>query len=521
PIATPVVGAGPVVNLGYATYEGAVDPALNITTFLGIRYAAPAIGNLRFRAPQPPAPVSGVQEAKTQPDQCWQTLVNGLATTNPYRANPLNAREVSDVSSEDCLFLSVYYPSDAVGVPVGGLPTVVWIHTGGHVLYLWGSSSQYRGTDLIKQSNRGIVVVTIQYRLGLFGFLAGSAIKNNGTLNAGLLDQEFALRWVNKHISKFGGDPSKVTIWGQSAGAGSVLQHVIANNGQTKPQLFRTAMTSSTFVPSQYHYNERIPELIYSQVVAQTNCTSAADSLACLRTADVAALQNANAQISRSAFFETYTFAPVVDGEFIAQRPTQALAQGKVNGETLLSVLTAREGDIFVNASVPASGNVKQYALELFPNLGTAQAEKVGELYADVGAPLDQSAAVVGETILVCPTYSLLHAFSGRAFTAKFAVPPGHHSMDLQYYFPSFAIADPAFGFPTFFNDTAFINAFAQSFTAFAMSGDPNDKLSDTVTPRWETWDRVGRVEMVFGKTAGDKPHIYPARTEHALLERC
>ncbi|KAJ7144316.1 Alpha/Beta hydrolase protein [Mycena epipterygia] len=467
-------------------------------------------GELRFRAPQPPKTVTGVLNATTQPDQCFQAADGTSAT------NPLEARAVSTISSEDCLFLSVYFPSDAEGVPEGPLPVIVWIHGGG---YLSGSASMYRGTDLLQQSNRGVVVVTIQYRLGVFGFLPGAEVKKNGTLNAGLLDQEFALRWVNQHISKFGGDPEKVTIWGESAGAGSVLQHLVANGGQTKPQLFRAAITSSTFLPSQYHYNDRIPELLYSEVVAQTNCTGSASSLTCLRAADVNALETANVNINAAGFFGTWLMVPVVDGEFIVQRPTLSLAQGKVNGRALLSVTNAFEGTSFVDQSTAATANATQYALNLFPNFGPTQADRVGALYAGLGTPLFQTNAVQGESIFICPTYYLLRAFAGRSFKGEFALPPALHGFDVLYYFPSIRIDVPAFDFPIF-NNTAFINAFAQTFTAFAISLDPNIKISNTITPKWSTWS-VGNTEMLFNQTDSDIPIVKPIKTSDTLLERC
>ncbi|KAJ7201512.1 Alpha/Beta hydrolase protein, partial [Mycena rebaudengoi] len=252
-----------VVNLGYAQYRGAVNATTNITTFFRICHAAAPLADLRFRAPQPPATVAGVQQAMEQPNQSW------AASSGTSPTNPLRSRATEIISTEDCLFLNVYYPSDSVGAPPQGLPTVAFFHGGGHVFFLF-LFIVFSGTDLIAQSNRGIVAVIIQYRLGVFGFLPGVAVKKNGALNAGLLDQDFALRWVNKHISRFG-DPSKVTIWG----AGSVLQHVVANNGKTSPQLFRAAISSSLLLPSQYKYNDRIPEALYSQVVSQTKYVGA------------------------------------------------------------------------------------------------------------------------------------------------------------------------------------------------------------------------------------------------------
>ncbi|RDB16286.1 Lipase 5 [Hypsizygus marmoreus] len=148
----------------------------------------------------------------------------------------------------------------------------------------------------------------------------------------GLLDQELALQWVQKHITLLGGDPAKVSIWGECVGAGSVLQHVIAHNGRTTPPLFRAAITSSTFSPSQYKFDDRIPEALYSEVVAQTNCSSAANSLACLRDVDAGLLETVNVNIGTSGFFGTSVFVPVIDGIFITQRPIEALKQRNVNG---------------------------------------------------------------------------------------------------------------------------------------------------------------------------------------------
>ncbi|KAJ6524285.1 Alpha/Beta hydrolase protein [Mycena vulgaris] len=508
--------SAPIIDLGYAQYQGTVS-ATNISHFLGIRYAAAPLGDLRFRAPQPPENVTGVQPATVQPNQCFQAS-SGVSPTNP-----LETRASEVISTEDCLFLNVYFPSDAEGTPVKDLPVLVWIHGGGCVEFLafipalidfWIDTSQVKlacttAEDVINQSNRGIVLVIIQYRLGVFGFLPGAEVKKNGALNAGLLDQDFALRWVNKHITKFGGNPTKVTIWGESAGAGSVLQQVVANNGKTKPQLFRGAITSSTFLPSQYKYNDRIPELLFSEVVAQANCTDAADAMACLRSTDANALQTANTQINNGGFFGTFLFVPVVDGSFITQRPTLSLLQRK---EALLSITNTFEGTIFVDQNTAATANATQYALNLFPGFGPAQTKTVATLYAGLGTPLFQENAIQGESIFICPTYFILHAFPGRSFKAEFAVPPGLHGNDIAYYWPTQSTPP--------FQNTNFINAFAQIFTSFAISLNPNVKIDPaTITPLWKKWD-ARHTEMLFNETAG-VPVVKPVTTSDALLERC
>ncbi|KAJ7216250.1 Alpha/Beta hydrolase protein [Mycena rebaudengoi] len=497
----------PIVDLGYSQYQGSVNASCNITSFFGIRYAAAPVGDLRFSAPQPPANTTGVQDAMTQPNRCFQ------AGSGVSAANPLRTRAID--SSEDCLFLNVYHPSDADGVPLKDLPVVVWIHGGG---FVGGAASQYRGSDLIAQSNHGLVAVMIQYRLGLFGFLPGTEVKKNGALNAGLLDQDFALRWVHKYISKFGGDPSKVTIWGESAGAGSVLLQMVAHNGKTEPQLFRGAISSSTYLGSQYAYDDPISELLYSEVVAQTNCTGAADSMACLRAADAGTLQAANAGLNNASFSHTFLFVPVVDGTFISQRPLLSLAQGKVNGKSLMAVTNAFEGTKFVDQN--ATINATNYAFQLFPKFTREQAHEVGEVYDPLGTQLFQKNAIMGESIFICSTYAMLNSFRGNLFKGEFAVPPGTHGADVSFYFPSFTIDVPGAA-RRVYNNTQFVDAFAQSFTAFVMSQDPNVKVSDTILPRWDRWDPVGRMEMLFNRTDAGIPDLRQVTTSDALLERC
>ncbi|KAK1229855.1 hypothetical protein PQX77_007073 [Marasmius sp. AFHP31] len=506
----------PTVDLGYAKYQGAFNETTSVTSFLGIRYAAAPVGDLRWRAPALPPNVTDVQQADTEPPQCYQAPF-GTNPTNPFpsgEGQTLTKREPSG-TSEDCLFLNVFYPGDSA--PAENLPVIVWIHGGG---YLLGSTSGYEGADLISQSKGGVVVVTIQYRLGVFGFLAGNEVHANGTLNAGLLDQNFALRWVNKHISRFGGDPEQVTIWGESAGAGSVLQQVVAEDGQTSPQLFRGAIASSTFLPSQYAYNDTIPQALYDQVVEEVNCTSSQDTLKCLREADAGVIGAANEKINANAFFGTFALVPVVDGTFIKQRPTQALKEGKVNGDAFLIIHNTNEGDFFVNQTAPPL-NASQYATELFPKLTPQEAAQVADLYAGLGSDLTQANLIMGDSIFACPTYFFVNASKDRTYVGEFAIPPAFHGLDLPYYFPALAGMVAQIPGAGIFNNTDFINAFAQSFVSFAISLDPNVKVDPSnITPQWDLYN-VASEEMVFNKSADDLPDIRAVKTNQNLLERC
>ncbi|KAK0482570.1 Alpha/Beta hydrolase protein [Armillaria novae-zelandiae] len=503
----------PVIDLGYAKYRGTFDSAgSNNTQFLGIRFAAPPTGSSRWRAPRTPGFVAGIQNATAEPSECLQAGT-GTASSNPFPASKRDSLAVA--KSEDCLFLNVYIPGQLdSGNSHRNLPVVVWIHGGG---YVSGRGSDYPGNDLVRESGNKTIAVFIQYRLGLFGFLAGESVKANGTLNAGLLDQQFALQWVQKHIAKFGGDPDQVTIWGLSAGAGSVIQQVIANDGNTSPPLFRAAITSSSFLPSQYAYNDTVPEFLYNTVVSRANCTSAADSLACLRNTDVDVLEQINNDLCSSGFFGTFVFVPVVDGDFIKQRPTLALGDKKVNGEVLMSITNANEGGIFVDSSTADTVQVPEYLTQLFPNLSAQNRDIAVTKYSGLGTPIDQVTAIMGESIFVCPTYLLLRTFEGKAFKGQFAIPPADHANDVFYYFPSNANGPPPF------NNPDFVKAFAESFLAFVVSLDPNQTFEPTITPDWArySFQKSHQVEMRFNKTEAGDPAVLPFTTPEDVLDRC
>ncbi|MDR3418376.1 MAG: carboxylesterase family protein [Nevskia sp.] len=211
-------GSGAVVSTGEGELLGTLHA--NYRDFLGIPYAAPPVGALRWKPTQPPAPWTGVRDATRFGSACPQIFIGGDTSAN-----------------EDCLYLNVYTPN-----PVGTrLPVMVWIHGGG---FINGSGKDYDASLL---SVRGdVVVVTINYRLGAFGFLALPGLRDEdphqSTGNYGLLDQQQALRWVHDNIAAFGGDPGNVTIFGESAGAASVCDQIIS---PLAAGLFHKAITES------------------------------------------------------------------------------------------------------------------------------------------------------------------------------------------------------------------------------------------------------------------------------------
>jgi len=222
----------PVAKIGAGSLSGAIDPTSHVAIFKGVPFAAPPVGDLRWREPQPVKPWTGVRDAREFSPSCMQHVHGDfLPWTREYL--------VQNGVSEDCLYLNIWTPQTNAKAK---LPVIVYI-PGGAFTEGSGEVPIYDGTNL---AAKGLVVVTINYRLGVFGFLAHPELTaespHHSSGNYGLLDQIAALAWVQKNISAFGGDPHRVTLWGQSAGAFSV--GALLASPQAKG-LFQRAMADS------------------------------------------------------------------------------------------------------------------------------------------------------------------------------------------------------------------------------------------------------------------------------------
>lgn len=245
-----VVAPSPQATIGGTNLAG-------VESFKGIPYAQPPVGQLRLKPPQAiTSPLGNVDGTQLLPRACPQFYFN--VADNAFPTNVLgtllNLPIVQAVtnSGEDCLTVNVQRPAGTK--PGDKLPVLFWIFGGGFEL---GSTQMYDGTGLVAESvaqGKPIVFVAVNYRVGGFGFLPGKEVLADGSSNLGLLDQRLGLKWVADNIAAFGGDPDKVTIWGESAGAISVMDQMMLYNGdhtyKGKP-LFRAGiMNSGSVIPA-------------------------------------------------------------------------------------------------------------------------------------------------------------------------------------------------------------------------------------------------------------------------------
>ncbi|KAJ7101537.1 carotenoid ester lipase precursor [Mycena belliarum] len=406
--------AAPSVVLDSGTFTGTASSS-QTQSFFGIPFAQPPIGDRRFRLPAPVSAYNGTHSATAMGPACpQQAVVLPVLTGLPQLAIDHIVNSAFGIiwpSSEDCLTVNVIKPSTASAT--SKLPVVVWMFGGGFEL---GSPAMYDGVPIVKRSiamNKPVIYVSINYRLSAFGFLASKEVRKAGVGNLGLQDQREALRWVQKYIGAFGGDPTKVTIWGESAGAISVSLQMLANGGNTEG-LFRAGfMQSGSPIPVGPLENG---QKYYDAIVQQTGCAGAADSLECLRTVPYAKLKAAQ---DASPFIFAYqslagAWLPREDGVFLTDNPQRLVQQGKVATVPFVTGDVDDEGTLFSLSTLNITTDaqfltwVKTYWL---PQATTAQLAGLAKAYTrDItqGSPFG-----TGILDALTPQFKRIAAFQG------------------------------------------------------------------------------------------------------------
>jgi para-nitrobenzyl esterase len=491
----PSLAASTLVSSPDGTFQGKLDTTSTVRQFLGIRYAQPVTGNLRWKPPQPVTPSFTTQAATQFGNHCPQGFT-------PFGNASL---------TEDCLFLNVYTPNGNgngnhngndgnQGNGDDGRPVMVWIHGGALAV---GESNEFDATKLVQ---RGVVVVTINYRLGALGFLAHPALTGESpdrtSGNYGFQDQQAALKWVRRNIRAFGGNPEKVTVFGESAGGLSTFVNIVS---PTARGLFHRAIVESGA------YLLTPPTLAQAEAAggnfasaAQCNQANPADVLTCLRALPVSTILGTT----------SFSPAPNVDGKLLTQSIASALGNGQFNRVPLMNGSNRDEWNLFVALDFDLTGHpvtaatypaaiAATIAVPLTsPAVALVQAQYPGGNFPSY----DQAVGALGtDAIFACtarfanelasefvPTFA--YEFNDRNAPQNFLPPVtfpygAAHASEIQYIFP---FANPSqVGLklpqtPLNANQQVLSDKMVGYWTRFARAGDPNGNGE----PQWPQFTR-------------------------------
>jgi para-nitrobenzyl esterase len=533
--------AGPTAKLSSGTVVGMQRG--NIAVFSGIPFAAPPVGPLRWRPPQPVAAWTGVRDATKASHPCMQN-VNGTdsfmapqaaAYGVPYVAQPVDP-------SEDCLYLNVWTPQPAT---TAHLPVMVWLHGGSNRVGS-GAESGYDGSSL---SSRGVVVITINYRLGVMGFFAHPELTaespHHSSSNYGLLDQMAALAWVKENIAQFGGDPENVTVFGESAGA---IDATVLMTSPLAAALFRRVIGESGpafgLGPSQsLSKMEGLGEAVGKQAGAQPG--SQIETLRSLPATQVAQIED---DLIKGQFKGYDPNGAIVEGWVLPQSPAKAFATGSLLKVDLLVGINAREFSAFRVAGAAAAkklpppttkpgvgDQIKLFADTARPLYGSWTDLAVATYTARIllhGAPaIDQASNDIVASCPIGAEAALTTRAGQRAFVYRFdrSVPGegesnlgAFHSLELPYVFGTFQAR--TFSWLPFNATDHKLSELMQSYwTNFAKTGDPNGPG----LPHWPAWNTDKEPYITFSQSGEGVPqedfspifcHLSPDRLKQQLV---
>ncbi|RAL12530.1 carboxylesterase family protein [Aspergillus homomorphus CBS 101889] len=513
----------PIVDLGYELHQAfSLDETTQTYNFSNIRYAAPPTGSLRFRPPVPPEQNRTVVQNGAQGRVCpqgalvWEEeimpgfvegVLNGSISTGSDASVPSSA--VGDYPvvgpagdarvTEDCLFLDVVVPrsvferarkedeNDGNGESLASV--LIWIDGGG---YISGDKTEQDPSGLMQRSmvdseEDGIVYVAINYRLGAFGWLSDG----NGTANAGLQDQRLALEWVKKYIGLFGGNPDRITLMGESAGAGSIVHQLAAYGGNSadsdgKDLPFRQAIIQS---PMWYPLSVTQQTSALDGYLKLLNASSIDDA----RSLPSDQLIAANAyQIATTPVYGTFTYGPVIDGSFVGDLPSKILLDPNFEWQDLrlMTGHTSNEGLTFTPPTGVSSSAYSTILHDFIPDITPGTAEDIAQKFyppssnasaADLGYDdaLGRLALTISDAFFRCKNLYLSTAFD-TTYRYIFNVPPGLHSEDLYFTFYDPVQPDPRIV------DVDVALAIQDYIVSFVQAGQPSS--SNAIATAWKPY---------------------------------
>ncbi|KAI1411957.1 alpha/beta-hydrolase [Hypoxylon sp. FL1857] len=495
----------PTVDLGYEIHQGSINSTGNYYVFSNIPYAQQPVGELRF---QKPVAISGKgsgfnngtsdRDVVICPQAYPQWVINLMAerggVDNETMADRLNNQPGQ---TEACLVLDVYVPANSFSQgAVAKAPVVAWIHGGG---FTFGSKTAFGSpAGLIARSQRngrdGNIFVSINYRLGMFGWLAGEDV----TPNLGLYDQRLALEWVKQYISLFGGSPDRVTAMGESAGASSIVHHITAYGGAASAPFQSAIPQSPAFqfnIDLAAGYNKTLTEAS-RQVGTPVNGVDA------LRGLSANTLISINQATVTSADIGTFGFGPGRDGTYVPDIPQVLLYEGKFDrGVNLLISHTTNESVPFLPPGILTADDVRSYAQSSLPE---ASATTIDTLLTDPAlypnildgnypwtTQFGRAARLSSDIAFACTARYLSVARGNATYDYVFAYPPAWHATDVAYVFFNGDTSTPDDGYPV---DAELAWQLQDYIVGFVGAGDPNAGGTGTGPVPFPVYGSEGRV---------------------------
>ena len=478
-MATDVMGQ-PILKTHVETgdLEGILDGQLAV--YKAIPYAAPPVGDLRWRAPQPAKPWEGVLKADDY---------------GPWPPQPTRQGRTADMMSEDCLYLGIATPATSAS---DRLPVMVWIHGGGF-------QTEHYGGDLWKHlAQRGVVIVSIEYRTGALGFLAHPELskesKDGHSGNYGLLDQIFALKWVQRNIGNFGGDPSKVTIFGESAGA--ISCSILCGSPLAKG-LFRACISQSGGSFAPWRDQPRTLGIDASQKGAEQQGLAFQKHL---KKKNIKQMRKMDAMDLCGNDVGFGGFWPCVDGYVITDDQYRLYERGEYNDVPVIVMTNSDEGALFSPPNIKAENYQKQVqnmfgdmageALKVYPGSTDDEAwHGNGDAFRDLGFAWPSYAWVSLQTKTgKSPAYA---AFLAQPSTMSFSQDKRRrgvaHADDILYLNGHFLTQPDKY--PA---EAAVAEIIQQYWVNFAKTCNPNGKG----LPYWPSFDDTKPTTMQFSNGA-------------------
>ncbi|KAF7516741.1 hypothetical protein PCG10_001946 [Penicillium crustosum] len=402
----------------------------------------------------PPLTNRSTIQSNSESISCTQATPTWQLRTSQYLNDYLKTGIVPNVSYsdmsaisaggvEDCLFLDVQVPRKIFDSPKKDRklsPVLVWIHGGG---FTTGSKTSFGSSKgLIERSqaggSEGVVYVALNYRLGAFGFLSGSSFeKQDGVLNAGLYDQRLALQWIQDNIYRFGGDKNQVTVFGESASGGSIMQHIVAHGG-AGPSLFnRAVLQSPGFFPYRSSHSQ---EKTFKDFLALTNVTSLAEA----RQLPSDVLMSANSiSVGVSQPYASAVYGPTPDGGLVREDPKTLLRRGEYDRSVDIVVSHNTDEGLVL---IPAVHTNEEYEKLVKNLLSSAKRSTIDHITQTLYPPVfdgskgytnnyERAALTGGDIIIGCNAVALSSAFKDSSRAYVFDMSPGIHGQDTTYTF--------------------------------------------------------------------------------------